>query len=82
MKKLHASCLCQAVTLHIDDNFSYAGYCHCNECQKLSGAPFIAFGGIQKTDVQVLSGKKHIRYFDLGAQNMTLLLAYIHAAGK
>lgn len=63
MKKLHASCLCKAVIIELDDDFEYAGFCHCHECQKLSGSAFAAFGGIRKGKVRIRQGEAEIRFF-------------------
>ncbi|MCB1616648.1 MAG: GFA family protein [Pseudomonadales bacterium] len=63
MKTLSASCLCGTVKMTLDDDFDYAGYCHCKECQKISGSAFAAFGGINKNKLQIIEGGQTIGYY-------------------
>ena len=36
-------CLCGAVRYRASDDSTWASYCHCAMCQKVSGAPFMGF---------------------------------------
>jgi hypothetical protein len=63
-EKIRGSCLCGEIQLVMDDDFDYAGYCHCSECQKFSGSANSAFGGIEKSKVDVVSGAEFITYYE------------------
>jgi hypothetical protein len=39
---LDGACICGAVTYMASATPIWSGHCHCHECQKLSGAPFVS----------------------------------------
>ena len=53
-KNLTGGCLCGAVRYRA--GAIRAGYCHCRMCQKASGGPFMAFGGVPNLSFVVTRG--------------------------
>lgn len=60
---LIGKCSCGAVQFSVEDQFLYAGYCHCSQCRHSSGSAFSAFAGIQKEKLQVTNGEGSISIF-------------------
>jgi len=49
-------CLCGSVRFEVKDRFLYAGYCHCSQCRRFSGAASTPLGGIATEDLKITSG--------------------------
>lgn len=52
--------MCGNVEYSIPDSLIYAGYCHCSECRRWTGAPFSASGGVAKPEFKILKGKESL----------------------
>lgn len=61
---LRATCLCRGITIHVEDAFVMAGYCHCSECQKFAGAACSAWGRIERERVEFVEGDDLIQHYD------------------
>lgn len=66
MKKLNGRCLCGTVEYAVSDALLYAGYCHCSECRRWTGAPFSASGGVEKSDFGILKGDTNLCRYEKG----------------
>jgi hypothetical protein len=53
---LMGGCQCGAVRYRLMANPTDNNVCHCRMCQKASGGPFMAFGGVPMTDFIVTRG--------------------------
>lgn len=53
---LEGGCLCGAVRFRIDAVHD-AGYCHCSQCRRTSGAPFVAWVNLRASDFHLLAGE-------------------------
>lgn len=71
MKTLKGGCLCGNVTYTIPDNLIYAGYCHCSECRRWTGAPFSATGGVKNTDFKLIKGAAFLASYPKGKNSIT-----------
>ena len=60
---LIGKCSCEAVQFLVEDQFLYAGYCHCSQCRASSGSAFSAFAGIQKAKLRVTNGNTSLSIF-------------------
>lgn len=60
---LIGECSCRAVQFSVEDQFLYAGYCHCSQCRASSGSAFSSFAGIEKQKLQLTRGKGSISIF-------------------
>jgi AraC family transcriptional regulator len=50
---LNGRCACGAMRFAVEDDFVYAGYCHCLQCRAATGSAFSAFGAIERTKLRV-----------------------------
>ncbi len=57
MRKLVGSCLCGQVKFAVNENFLYAGYCHCSLCRKASAATGTAIAAVNPNDFTLLEGE-------------------------
>lgn len=61
---LHGSCLCGRV------RYTYAGvidnivFCHCLECRKAQGTPFVSNAPVNKADFQITQGMDDLKSFE------------------
>jgi hypothetical protein len=53
---LTGGCQCGAVRYRMDVTPDYTVICHCRMCQKASGSPFMAFGGVPLSSFAVTRG--------------------------
>lgn len=66
MKLLQGGCLCGAVEYSIPDDLIYAGYCHCSECRRWTGAPFSVTGGVKEEVFNLTKGMPSLSSFKKG----------------
>jgi hypothetical protein len=57
---LHGRCICGSVRFTVEDEFSYAFYCHCSRCRLRTGSAFASIGGIDLDKVRVTDGHEHV----------------------
>jgi len=55
--RLTGGCQCGAVRYRLDGDPAGANICHCRMCQKASGGPFMAFGGVELDQLVWTRGK-------------------------
>ena len=53
---LSGGCFCGAIRFKVDDLFD-AGYCHCSICQRMSGAPAVAWANTPARNFRVTKGE-------------------------
>ncbi len=58
-----ASCFCGAVELEVTGKPTFAGYCHCRDCQAWSAAPINAFSLWPSSSVRITRGEADIGTF-------------------
>lgn len=63
MRIITGSCVCGKINFSVEDDFIYAGYCHCSQCRKSSGASGTAIGGVVKGKFNVIKGAELIKRF-------------------
>ncbi len=64
-------CRCRDVRYAIEGEPLYVTICHCDDCRRSSGAPYVAWAGVKRDSFAVIRGKakhwtmdgKSIRYF-------------------
>jgi hypothetical protein len=75
IKILRGGCMCGAVAYSTSDDFKYAGYCHCTDCQQFSGSLFNAFGGVPRESFVVTKGQEHIKRFTKNEESILCFCA-------
>jgi len=64
-KTLTGRCLCGSVAFSVEDDFSAFYFCHCRQCQQITGSAHAANVFTAPTNIQWLQGAdKLIRYDD------------------
>jgi hypothetical protein len=58
--KLDGGCLCGKIRYRVNAQIIDAGYCHCRQCQRASGAPLIAWFTIAVAGFTYTSGQPAI----------------------
>lgn len=56
-------CECGAVQFEITSPIHEYSHCHCEQCRRLSGAPFATFIGVQKSGFRYLSGEDNLSHY-------------------
>lgn len=51
--KLSGGCHCGAVRFTCDGELSWAGHCHCRDCQLISGAPLVTWITVDRSAVSI-----------------------------
>ncbi|GGP24109.1 GFA family protein [Silvimonas iriomotensis] len=65
---LQGRCYCGAVHFEVEDAFEYAGYCHCQGCQRRTGSAFNTYAGITPDKIRVTQGAEHVTHLAEGPQ--------------
>jgi hypothetical protein len=55
--KISGGCLCGATRYELGGVPSSVGDCHCIDCRKSSGAPFVTWGSVDRAAVRLISGE-------------------------
>jgi hypothetical protein len=76
MKTLSGGCLCGSIEYTISDALIYAGYCHCSECRRWTGAPFSATGGVKSSDFILTIGKPLLSSFKKGKNSTSYFCSH------
>ncbi len=71
MKRLSGRCLCGQVQFEVNDNFKYAGFCHCSDCRRFSGSASSAMAGIAQTELTFTAGEQAVQRY-VKSENTTL----------
>jgi hypothetical protein len=56
-KAIEGGCLCGAVRYQLQAKPTHLVDCHCLDCRRASGAPFVTWGTVQKSDLAIVSGE-------------------------
>jgi len=56
-RQIHGGCACDAVRYKMKARPLVVHACHCTDCQRLTGGPFVINAWIEKTEVELLSGQ-------------------------
>lgn len=54
---MHGGCLCGGTRYELSARLADVGDCHCIDCRRASGAPFVTWGTVPRGDVHVVSGE-------------------------
>ena len=71
MTTLIGSCVCGEITFSVEDQFAYAGYCHCSLCRKSSGASGTAIGGVLSKYFKITKGQQHLKRYHRSADTVS-----------
>lgn len=50
------SCLCGSIRYQLNGQMKYLCNCHCESCRRGSGAPYVAWGTVDRSDFAVITG--------------------------
>jgi hypothetical protein len=88
--KIKGSCLCGKVTYSVNQNFSEFYFCHCQQCQKITGSAFAANILTSINNIQWHSGENYLKRFEYPGRNFTKVfcsecgsgLPFVNQSGK
>ena len=62
-------CECAAVTYEAGGEVSDFSHCHCGQCRRLHGAPYVSFAGVDEDKFHWTSGEEHVKIYKSSAKN-------------
>ncbi len=68
MKNITGSCLCKKITFELEDDFKTFHWCHCRECQKVSGSAHASNLFTKTSNIKWLTGESNIKRYDIEDQ--------------
>ncbi|QEX21663.1 aldehyde-activating protein [Hypericibacter adhaerens] len=54
---LEGGCLCGAVRYRVEGAPNWSAHCHCNDCRRASGAPFVTYAGFPPARFRWIKGQ-------------------------
>ncbi len=54
---MKGGCHCGAIVFKTNTEPYWIGACHCTDCRKISGAPYLVFAGFNEGKVEILKGE-------------------------
>ena len=54
---IEGGCLCGGVRFRISERPHHVCDCHCVDCRRASGAPFVTWGTVAREHIEILSGE-------------------------
>lgn len=61
---LRGRCLCGRVSFKVKDEILYAGFCHCSECRRFSGAACSPNAGVLTENLAIVEGNEWIKTYE------------------
>lgn len=71
MKKLNGGCLCGKVAYTVNDNFTAFYFCHCHQCQQITGSSHAANLLCAPEEITWLKGQDYIKRFEYPGRDFT-----------
>ena len=62
-------CECGSVTYEAGGNVSDFSHCHCSQCRRLHGAPYVSFAGVDEDKFKWTSGEEHVKIYASSQKN-------------
>jgi hypothetical protein len=62
-------CECGRVSFEIDSDINDFSHCHCSQCRRLHGAPFVTFAGISRDGFRFVSGESDVKIYASSEKN-------------
>ncbi|MCB1093577.1 MAG: GFA family protein [Verrucomicrobiae bacterium] len=60
---IEGGCLCGLVRYRLKVPPTHLGDCHCLDCRRASGAPYVTWGSVAREDLEILSGEVRTIHF-------------------
>ena len=60
--RFQGGCVCGALRYRFDDWPRLTCDCHCVDCRRSSGAPFVSWATVQRDDLQVIGGVRRVKH--------------------
>jgi len=90
MEKIQGSCLCNAISFELNNDFVEFHLCHCTQCQKISGSAHVANLFSSPTSITWHQGEENIQRFDVPGRTISnafckqcgTAVPYLSSSGK
>ena len=79
--KIEGGCLCGAVRYSGEAEPTFAGVCHCRDCQKFTGSAFGAMVGVPQSSVKI-EGSKLKTFSSIGGSGKPILRHFCSECGS
>lgn len=66
---INGHCECGSVRYTVHGPIVDFSHCHCSNCRRLHGAPYVSFAGVKYADFQWLSDEKAMKVYASSAKN-------------
>ncbi len=66
---IEGGCECGAIRYETAGQVTDFSHCHCSQCRRLHGAPYVSFAGVVLADMTWKSGPGALRVYDSSAKN-------------
>jgi len=62
-------CECGQVSYEIDSDINDFSHCHCSQCRRLHGAPYVTFAGVARDGFRFVSGESGVKVYASSDKN-------------
>jgi len=62
-------CECGQVSYEIDSEINDFSHCHCSQCRRLHGAPYVTFAGVARDGFRFVSGESGVKVYASSEKN-------------
>ncbi len=66
---IRGRCECGAIRYEVTGSVSDFTHCHCGQCRRLQGAPFVSFAGVAESDIRWESGRDELSVYASSPKN-------------
>lgn len=66
MQQIEGSCLCEKIQFKFSPPITWAGHCHCTQCQKVSGSAFMTWVNCRKENYEITDPENLLSLYDSG----------------
>lgn len=71
MEKLSGGCLCEKIQFEIENEFTHFQFCHCSQCQKVTGSAHASNLFTKPEYITWLSGLSEIKRYDVEGRRIS-----------
>jgi hypothetical protein len=66
---IQGRCECAAIRYELTDDIIDLSHCHCSQCRRLQGAPYVSFAGVAEKQIHWKCGRDELKVYASSARN-------------